>query len=50
MPTVTVPLRSAVSSPTLSAASSTAPQAARRMLREGAPRVGWHHTASGADE
>jgi hypothetical protein len=25
-------------------------QAARRMLREGAPRVGWHHSASGADE
>ena len=50
MPTATVPLRSAVSSPTLSAASSTARRLRVRVLREGAPRVGWHHSAAGADE
>ena len=50
MPTATVPPRSAVSSPTLSAASSTARRLRAACSREGAPRLGGDHPASGADE
>ena len=50
MPIATVPPRSAVSSPTLSAASSTARRLRARVLGERAARLGGDDAAAGADE